>query len=143
MKLVLAWQRSWPFYLKQCWKCHSWSKVCMFKNNTIFIWSHKLSSVAACSVFLFRLMSGLMDGRNISLIIENHLPGVLETVSRLIEMALGACGDRTEHNSIQRLSSRFVLFMAIVNPARGLDIDWPSWHASPSSPSMGLIWVPD
>lgn len=41
-----------------------------------------------------------MDGRNIALIIENHLPGVFGTVSRLIAMTLGARGDRTEHNRV-------------------------------------------
>ncbi len=49
-----------------------------------------------------------MDGRNDALIIENNLPGVFETVSRLIETAPGVHGDRTEHNSVQRLLNRFV-----------------------------------
>ncbi len=88
------------------------------KKHPIFTWSYKRSSVAAWSVFLFRVTSGWMDGRNVALIIENHLPGVFETVSRLIEMAPGARGDRTEHNSVQRLPNRFVLFTGDCEPSQ-------------------------
>ncbi len=91
-------------------------KVCIhstglkLKKLPIFTWSHKRSSVVAWSVFLFRVTSGWMDGRNVIISL------VSLKLSRLIETAPGARGDRTEHNSVQRLPSRFVLFTGVCEP---------------------------